>query len=164
MGYINPVLQFGIEAFCRKCQEAGIDGLILPDLPMQEYLDDYKETFERYGLLNIFLITPQTSEARIKEIDGNSRGFIYMVSSASTTGAKAGISDHQMVYFERIKNMKLQNPTLIGFGISNRETFDQACTHASGAIIGSAFINLLNDSKNIESDIIQFIQSVKGIN
>jgi tryptophan synthase alpha chain len=163
MGYINPVLQYGIDAFCKKCAEVGADGLILPDLPMQEYINDYKNTFESHGLLNIFLITPQTSEARIREIDGNSRGFIYMVSSASTTGAKTGISQDQERYFERIKAMKLNNPTLIGFGISNNETFNQACAYASGAIIGSAFINLLNTSKNIEQDITGFIKSVKGI-
>ncbi|NJN26189.1 MAG: tryptophan synthase subunit alpha [Cyclobacteriaceae bacterium] len=162
MGYINPVLQYGIEAFCKKCAEIGIDGVILPDLPMQEYLEGYKNVFEAHGLLNIFLITPQTSDARVREIDGNSRGFIYMVSSASTTGAKAGISSSQLAYFERIKAMKLNNPTLIGFGISDKATFDQASAHASGAIIGSAFIQLLSNTKNMEQDIFGFIQSVKG--
>ncbi len=163
MGYINPVLQYGIEAFCKKCSEVGVDGLILPDLPMQEYIKDYKLIFEEYGLLNIFLITPQTSEVRIREIDGNSKGFIYMVSSASTTGAKTGISSDQVAYFERIKSMKLKNPNLIGFGISNKETFDQACVHASGAIIGSAFIDLLSNTNNMKKDITGFIKSVKGI-
>lgn len=163
MGYINPVLQFGIEAFCEKCAEVGVDGMILPDLPMQEYLDDYKSTFEKYGLHNIFLITPQTSESRVREIDDNSKGFIYMVSSASTTGAKMGISEEQVNYFQRIKEMNLNNPTLIGFGISNKETFDQACTYASGAIIGSAFINVLKNASNLQEDISEFIKSVKGI-
>lgn len=162
MGYINPVLQYGVEAFCKKCAEAGVDGLILPDLPMQEYIDGYKAIFERYGLINIFLITPQTSEARIREIDANSRGFIYMVSSASTTGAKGDISDEQVRYFERIKNMNLKNPTLIGFGISNKDTFDHACAHASGAIIGSAFINLLKNATEPEWEIDTFIKAVKG--
>jgi tryptophan synthase alpha chain len=162
MGYINPVLQYGVAAFCAKCEEIGVDGLILPDLPMQEYLDEYKPIFERHGLLNIFLITPQTSDARIREIDHHSRGFIYMVSSASTTGAKAGISHDQEEYFERIKQMHLANPTLIGFGISNKETFDQACRYAPGAIIGSAFIKVLSESKDVESGITSFIQSVKG--
>lgn len=161
MGYINPVLQFGLEAFCAKCKDVGVDGLILPDLPMQEYLDEYKSTFEAYGLLNIFLITPQTSEDRIREIDKNSKGFIYMVSSASTTGAKAGISHGQEAYFERVNQMKLGNPTLIGFGISNKSTFDRACQYASGAIIGSAFINVLREAKNVKTDIASFIQSVK---
>jgi tryptophan synthase alpha chain len=163
MGYINPVLQFGIEMFCKKCAEVGVDGLILPDLPMQEYLDEYKSTFEKYGLRNIFLITPQTSESRIREIDDNSKGFIYMVSSASTTGAKMDISKEQKDYFQRIQEMNLINPTLIGFGISNRETFDQACTYASGAIIGSAFINVIRNAKNLQQDISAFIKSIKGI-
>ena len=163
MGYINPVLQFGIEAFCEKCAEVGVDGMILPDLPMQEYLDDYKFTFEKYGLHNIFLITPQTSESRVREIDDNSKGFIYMVSSASTTGAKMDISEEQVNYFHRIKEMNLNNSTLIGFGISNKETFDQACTYASGAIIGSAFINVLKNASNFQEDISEFIKSVKGI-
>ena len=163
MGYINPVLQYGLEAFCSKCAEIGVDGLILPDLPMQEYLDQYKATFDRYGLLNIFLITPQTSEARIREIDLHSRGFIYMVSSASTTGAKTNVSSEQEAYFERINNMNLANPTLIGFGISNKETFDRACKFSSGAIIGSAFINVLKESKDLSADITTFIHSVKGI-
>ncbi|MDZ7608405.1 MAG: tryptophan synthase subunit alpha [Cyclobacteriaceae bacterium] len=162
MGYINPVLQYGVEAFCQKCKETGIDGVILPDLPMQEYIDEYKEVFERHGILNIFLITPQTSDQRIHEIDSNSSGFIYMVSSASTTGAKGGISDEQVQYFKRVRAMKLKNPTLIGFGISNNATFNQACEQASGAIIGSAFINLLRNSHDFKRDISTFIKSVKG--
>ena len=163
MGYINPVLQYGIDAFCQRCAEIGIDGFILPDLPMQEYIDEYKTTFEKYGLLNIFLITPQTSEERIREIDDNSRGFIYMVSLAGITGAKGDISEDQINYFKKVKKMNLKNPTLIGFGISNKETFDRACVHASGAIIGSAFINILKNSNNLEKDVSGFIKSVKGI-
>ena len=163
MGYINPVLQYGLEAFCSKCAEVGVDGLILPDLPMQEYMDEYKSHFDSHGLLNIFLITPQTSEARIREIDDNSIGFIYMVSSASTTGAKAAVSDEQIKYFERVKQMELKNPTLIGFGISGRKSFDRACDHASGAIIGSAFIDVLKQGYNLKEDISGFIKSVKGI-
>ncbi len=161
MGYFNPVLQFGVEKFCQKCAEVGIDGLILPDLPMYEYRQFYKQIFQQYGLHNIFLISPQTSEARVREIDENSSGFIYMVSSASITGAKRDISQEQIAYFERINNMQLQNPRLIGFGISNRETFMQATQYASGAIIGSAFINLLTSSMALESDIIQFVKSIK---
>ena len=164
MGYINPVLQFGVEKFCQKCAEVGVAGLILPDLPLQEYLDEYKSTFEKYGLLNIFLITPQTTAERIRKIDENSRGFIYMVSSASTTGAKGDISATQIDYFNRVRKMNLKNPTLIGFGISNLETFDLACKHAHGAIIGSAFINVLKNSRDIHKDIAGFIKSVKGIN
>jgi tryptophan synthase alpha chain len=162
MGYINPVLQYGLEAFCEKCAEVGVDGLILPDLPMQEYLDEYQTMFEAYGIINIFLITPQTSESRIRDIDSNSRGFIYMVSSASTTGAKGGISDDQIQYFERVKAMKLQNPTLIGFGISNHESFEKASHHSAGAIIGSAFINVLKNATDLNQDINAFIKEVKG--
>ena len=162
MGYINPVLQYGLKAFCAKCEEVGVDGLILPDLPMQEYMDEYKSIFDSHGLLNIFLITPQTSDARIREIDHNSKGFIYMVSSASTTGAKVDISQGQERYFERVKNMSLNNPTLIGFGISNKKTFDRACRYASGAIIGSAFIDVLSESHDLVLGINSFIQSVKG--
>ena len=160
MGYINPVLQYGVSRFCQKCEEIGIDGLILPDLPMSEYLEEYKSTFEEHGLKNIFLITPQTSPERIKVIDENTNGFIYMVSSASITGAKNEISTEQINYFERVKNMKLKNPTLIGFGISNKETFDRACQYSSGAIIGSAFINVLNQSNHLSQDIQNFIRSV----
>ena len=161
MGYINPVLQYGLDDFCAKCKEVGVDGLILPDLPMQEYLDEYKSTFEAHGLLNIFLITPQTSNERIKEIDKHSKGFIYMVSSASTTGAKVDISHGQVEYFERVNAMKLNNPTLIGFGISNKPTFDRACQYASGAIIGSAFIDVLSGSKDLKTDVRAFIQAIK---
>lgn len=161
MGYVNPVVQFGLERFCQECARVGIDGLILPDLPMQEYLDEYKQMFDQYGLRNIFLITPQTSEKRIREIDHNSNGFIYMVSSASVTGAKSGISEQQIAYFKRIKAMNLANPQLIGFGISNYETFSMACQYASGAIIGSAFIKLLQQSKHLEKDIKDFIASVR---
>ena len=163
MGYINPVMQFGIENFCKKCQEIGIDGLILPDLPMYEYLSDYKVIFEKYGLRNIFLITPQTSEQRIKEIDQHSNGFIYMVSSASITGAKGEITKDQTEYFERVKALNLKNPTVIGFGISNHATFSTVCKYADGAIIGSAFINLLKESTEpIQKSIQNFINTIKA--
>ena len=164
MGYFNPVLQFGVERFCQKCAEVGIDGLILPDLPMYEYREIYQPVFQQYGLHNIFLISPQTSEARVREIDENSSGFIYMVSSASITGAKKDITPEQISYFERINGMNLRNPRLIGFGISNRETFQLASKYAQGAIIGSAFINLLTNSQDLEGDIIQFVKSIKGNN
>jgi len=160
MGYINPVLQYGFEAFCAKCQEVGIDGLILPDLPMYEYEELYKDVLEKYGLYNVFLITPQTSEERIRKIDELSKGFIYMVSSASTTGAKTGISANQVAYFERVKAIHLKNKLLIGFGISNHETFTKACEYADGAIVGSAFIKLLADDPSSEN-IKQYIQSLK---
>ncbi len=162
MGYMNPVMQFGIEKFCEKCKEVGIDGLILPDLPMHDYLNNYKTLFDSYGLHNIFLITPQTSAARIKEIDEHSAGFIYMVSSASITGAKVGISENQEQYFERINAMGLKNPRLIGFGISSHDTFRTACEYAQGAIIGSAFINLLKGSSDLKEDITRFVKDIKG--
>jgi len=162
MGYINPVLQYGIEAFCEKCREVGIDGVILPDLPLMEYTEFYRDIFDKYDLINIFLITPQTSSERIRAIDHVSRGFIYMVSSSSTTGSRSTISDEQETYFANVKAMNLKNPTLIGFGISGHDTFDRACAHASGAIIGSAFINTLHQSTDLQKDIVGFIHSVKG--
>ncbi len=162
MGYINPIVQYGIETFCEKCSEVGVDGLILPDLPMFEYLETYKPVFDQHGIYNIFLITPQTSEARIREIDENSNGFIYMVSSASTTGAKASISSDQSAYFARVKGMNLKNPTLIGFGISNAETFNKACDNANGAIIGSAFIKAISQEGELKENIEQFIYSIKN--
>ncbi len=146
MGYFNPMMQYGVERFCQKCQEIGIDGLIIPDLPVDVYEENYKPLFEQYGLANIFLITPQTSEARIRFIDSVSDGFIYMVSSASVTGAKGSFGEVQKQYFERIASMNLKNPQIVGFGISNRETFAQATTFAKGAIIGSAFIKFLKEN------------------
>lgn len=160
MGYLNPIIQFGMEEFCEKCKEVGIDGLILPDLPMQQYLDEYKEIFDRYELVNTFLISPQTSEARIRQIDENSDGFIYVVSSHSITGAKTGISEEQIGYFEKVENMKLKNPRLIGFGISDSETFSTASKYSQGAIIGSAFIKVLKNANQLSEDIQQYIQSV----
>ena len=159
MGYINPVLQYGFVEFCRDCKEVGIDGVILPDLPLQEYMEMYQRTFEKYGLYNIFLITPQTSHRRILRINEVSKGFIYMVSSASITGAKQGVSQEQVDYFERIQNMSLSVERLIGFGISNKETFNAVCKYASGAIIGSAFINQLSKDASDEA-IISFIGSI----
>lgn len=145
MGYFNPMLRYGVEAFCQKCEEIGIDGLIIPDLPVDVYHEEYQAIFEKYGLINVFLITPQTSEERIRFIDSVSKGFIYMVSSASVTGAKVGFGQEQRDYFERIAAMKLSNPQIVGFGISNLETFQQAVKTAKGAIIGSAFIKYLTN-------------------
>lgn len=158
MGYFNPVLQYGVEAFCKKCQEIGIDGLILPDLPADVYDEQYKSTFEKYGLINVFLITPQTSDERIRYIDSISDGFIYMVSSASTTGAKTGFGDIQSEYFKRIDAMNLNNPQIVGFGISNNDTFTQATRYAKGAIIGSAFIKHVTQKGT--DDIKSFVDSV----
>lgn len=162
MGYLNPIMQYGMEAFCKKCKEVGVDGLILPDLPMQQFIDDYKGLFEEYGLVNTFLISPQTSEKRIREIDENTNGFIYMVSSHSITGAKAGISDEQIAYFERVKAMNLKNPRLIGFGISDSETFSKASEYSNGAIIGSAFIKTVKDSQNLSGGIQQYLSKIIG--
>ncbi len=159
MGYFNPILQYGVERFCETCKEIGIDGLIIPDLPVDVYNEKYKSIFEKNNLINVFLITPQTSDDRIHFIDSISKGFIYMVSSASVTGSQEGFGDVQTSYFKRIANMKLQNPQIVGFGISNRETFKQATQFAKGAIIGSAFIKFIS-SKGIGS-IDDFIESVK---
>lgn len=157
MGYLNPVIQFGVERFCQKCREVGIDGLILPDLPLSVYQEEYQAVFEQYGLHNILLITPQTSEARIRQIDQASSGFIYMVSSSSTTGAKDKVSDFHEEYFERVNQLELKNPRLIGFGISNHETFANACKYASGAIIGSAFVKVLEEDVSLEERISHFV-------
>ncbi|MFY0608581.1 MAG: tryptophan synthase subunit alpha [Cyclobacteriaceae bacterium] len=161
MGYINPILQYGFEKFCARCNEVGVDGLILPDLPMYEYEEMYAEVLEKYGLYNVFLITPQTSDERIRKIDELSKGFIYMVSSASTTGAKSGISDTQIEYFKRIAAMKLKNRKLIGFGISDNDSFTKACQYADGAIVGSAFIKQLSADKTSAS-IQHFVQNIKS--
>ena len=158
MGYFNPMLQYGVEAFCKKCQEIGVDGLIIPDLPIDVYDEEYKATFEKYGLINVFLITPQTSDERIRYIDSISSGFIYMVSSASTTGAQSGFGVEQTSYFERISDMKLKNPQIVGFGISNNETFAQATKYAKGAIIGSAFVKHMTN-EGIET-IDSFINNI----
>ncbi|GAA3610341.1 tryptophan synthase subunit alpha [Flavivirga amylovorans] len=158
MGYFNPMFQYGVEAFCKKCQEIGIDGLIIPDLPVDVYHEKYQAIFEKYGLINVFLITPQTSDERIRYIDSISDGFIYMVSSASTTGAKVGFGEEQTQYFERIGSMNLKNPQIVGFGISNNQTFTQATQYAKGAIIGSAFLkHVTNQGVN---SIDKFVKSI----
>lgn len=158
MGYFNPMLQYGVEEFCKKCQQVGIDGLIIPDLPVDVYHDNYQSIFEKYGLINVFLITPQTSDERIRYIDSVSNGFIYMVSSASVTGSQSGFGDVQTDYFERIANMNLDNPQIVGFGISNNETFTQATKHAKGAIIGSAFVKHLTNT-GVDS-IDEFVKNI----
>jgi tryptophan synthase alpha chain len=159
MGYFNPILQFGVENFCKKCQEVGIDGLIIPDLPVDVYAEEYKAIFEKYGLLNVFLITPQTSDERINFIDSVSDGFIYMVSSASVTGSQTGFGNTQEEYFKRIAAMDLKNPQIIGFGINNAETFNQATQFAQGAIIGSAFIQHLTEKGT--SHIDAFVKAIR---
>ncbi|TPN84618.1 tryptophan synthase subunit alpha [Aquimarina algicola] len=159
MGYFNPMMQYGIEAFCAKCKEIGIDGLIIPDLPVAEYHEHYQETFEKYGLINVFLITPQTSEERIRFIDSVSNGFIYMVSSASVTGATSGFGNEQESYFERIANMNLKAPQIVGFGIKDAQTFQQSTKTAKGAIIGSAFIKHL--THNGVDSIEDFVKEIR---
>lgn len=162
MGYFNQVMQYGEKAFIERCAEAGIDGLILPDLPLFEFEEYYKDMLEEAGICVSFLITPQTTEARIQKVDELTRGFIYMVSNASITGAKRDISQKQIDYFNRINAMQLNNPRLIGFGISNHETFSTACQYANGAIIGSAFIRMLEKSTNLSADIHEFVAMVRG--
>lgn len=159
MGYFNPMLQYSVEAFCKKCHEIGIDGLIMPDLPLDVYQSDYEAIFKKYGLLNIFLITPQTSDQRIHQIDKASDGFIYMVSSASVTGSKSGFGQEQENYFERVAAMNLKNTQIVGFGIKDAETFKQATKTAKGAIIGSAFIKHL--TANGITKIADFINKIR---
>lgn len=151
MGYLNPILQFGFEAYCQRAASCGIDGLIIPDLPFAEYLENYKPIADRHGLHMIMLITPETSEERIRLIDDQTSGFIYMVSSASVTGARKSFGEQNLAYFKRVNAMGLKNPRLIGFGISNRETFEAACEAAAGAIIGSRFISLLESESSVEA-------------
>ena len=159
MGYFNPMLQYGVEDFCKKCAEIGIDGIIMPDLPLDVFVEEYKTIYDKYNLKNIFLITPQTSEKRIREIDSVSDSFIYMVSSASTTGAKSGFGEEQENYFDRIAGLHLKNPQIVGFGISNEATFKAATAKTKGAIIGSAFIK--NITENGVSSIADFIKKIR---
>jgi tryptophan synthase alpha chain len=160
MGYLNPVLRFGMDKFLEKASETGIDALILPDLPLKEYLFSYKEQFDKAGIYNIMLITPQTSIDRVKLIDKHSGGFIYMVSSASTTGTSKNIFDIHEAYFRNISAMKLEKPRLIGFGIANRANFQQACKNANGAIIGSAFIRAISEPGSLHTNIGNFINGI----
>ncbi|MBO7125870.1 MAG: tryptophan synthase subunit alpha [Bacteroidales bacterium] len=146
MGYLNPVIQYGFENFCKKCVEVGIDGMILPDLPFKDYLEDYKPIADKYDLRIIMLITPETSEERIRFIDEHTDGFIYMVSSAATTGAQKTFDDQKQAYFNRVHAMNLRNPLMIGFGISNKQTLESAQANANGAIIGSKFVQLLDEA------------------
>lgn len=157
MGYVNPVIQYGVENFCRACKEVGVNGTIIPDLPMYEYEELYKPIFEENGLSNIFLVTPQTSEERIRKIDSLSTNFIYLLSSNATTGKNLQVADQAESYFQRIQAMDLDNPFIIGFGIHDKETFSKATTYANGAIIGTAFVKLLAQEDYFEQ-IPKFIQ------
>ena len=147
MGYLNPIMQFGFEAFCQRCRETGIDGVIIPDLPFKDYLADYKPIADKYDLKVIMLITPETSETRIRDIDAHTDGFIYMVSSAAITGAQSDFNAEKQAYFKRINAMNLHHPRMIGFGISNKQTLETAAPHAAGVIIGSKFVSLLEEYK-----------------
>jgi tryptophan synthase alpha chain len=162
MGYLNPVLQYGMEKFVKDASSAGVDGLIIPDMPIYEFEEKYKDMFADANLCNTFLISPTTSADRIHRIDAITNGFIYAVSASSTTGAKTEFADDQIKYFERLKNAKLTNPYLIGFGISNNATFSKASKYSAGAIVGSAFINLLKQSKDHRKDINEFVKNIKG--
>jgi len=150
MGYLNPILHYGIEAFCQSCLESGVSGMIIPDLPFKDYQDIVKPIADKYDLRVIMLITPETSEERIRFIDDNTDGFIYMVSSAAITGAQKSFDDAKQEYFRRINAMNLRNPRMIGFGISNKQTLEAAQNNAAGAIIGSKFVTLLNESQNAD--------------
>lgn len=161
MGYLNPIMQFGFENFCRECAACGIDGVIIPDLPFRDYQEQYRPIAERYDIKVIMLITPETSEERVREIDEHTDGFIYMVSSAATTGAQQDFDEHKRSYFRKIEDMKLRNPLMVGFGISNKATFDAACEHASGAIIGSRFVSLLEEEKDAEQAIVRLQAALK---
>lgn len=161
MGYLNPILQFGFERFCQKCSECGIDGVIIPDLPFKEYQEEFRKTAEQYDIKVIMLITPETSEERVREIDNNTDGFIYMVSSAATTGVQNDFNAAKLEYFSKIDRMQLRNPRMIGFGISNRQTFESACQYSSGGIIGSRFVRLLEEEPTPEAAIQKLISLVR---
>jgi tryptophan synthase alpha chain len=159
MGYLNPVMQYGIEKFCIDAQHAGIDGIILPDLPLHEYETEYKVVFQKHNLHFIFLITPETSEERIRKIDAAGNGFIYAVSSSSITGTEKNLAAQES-YFQRLKEMNLKNKVMVGFGIRDHETFLHACKHSAGAIIGTAYIKAIENSVNIDADTQKFLNSI----
>ncbi len=161
MGYLNPIMQYGFENFCKSCAECGIDGVIIPDLPFSDYQKDYRAVAEEYDVKVIMLITPETSRERIEEIDQNTDGFIYMVSSAATTGAQSDFNASKIAYFNKINAMTLKNPRMIGFGISNKATFEAACENARGGIIGSHFVNLLNQERCAQKAIDKLKESLE---
>ena len=161
MGYMNPVLQYGFEKFCADAAAVGIDGLILPDLPEYEFETEYGAIIKKYNLDFIFLVTPETSEERIKRLDSLSSGFLYAVSSSSTTGSNKKSIDISQ-YLQKLKNLKLKNPVLVGFGISNKQSFDAVCQLADGAIIGSAYIKALENSTDVNAATKTFLSSILG--
>lgn len=161
MGYLNPIMQYGFEKFCASCKETGIDGMIIPDLPFNEYMENYKKIAESYDVRVIMLITPETSEERIRLIDTNTNGFIYMVSSAAITGAQKDFDSKKRDYFKKINAMGLLNPRMVGFGISNKQTFDAACENASGGIIGSKFVSLMEEEQDAEKAIKKLLKDLR---
>ena len=161
MGYLNPIMHYGIEAFCKSCVECGVSGAIIPDLPFKDYQDIVKPIADQYDLRIIMLITPETSEERIRFIDDNTDGFIYMVSSAAITGTQKSFDDEKQAYFKRINDMNLRNPRMIGFGISNKQTLEAAQNNAAGAIIGSKFVTLLNESQNADEALDKLFEALK---
>ncbi len=161
MGYLNPILHYGIDAFCQSCIESGVSGMIIPDLPFKDYQDIVKPIADKYDLRVIMLITPETSEERIRFIDDNTDGFIYMVSSAAITGAQKSFDEAKQEYFRRINAMNLRNPRMIGFGISNKQTLEAAQDNAAGAIIGSKFVTLLNESKDANEALDRLFDALK---
>ena len=161
MGYLNPIMHYGIEAFCKSCVESGVSGAIIPDLPFKDYQDVVKPIADKYDLRIIMLITPETSEERIRFIDDNTDGFIYMVSSAAITGTQKSFDEEKQAYFKRINDMNLRNPRMIGFGISNKQTLEAAQNNAAGAIIGSKFVTLLNESKNADEALDKHFDALK---
>lgn len=162
MGYLNPIMQFGFDNFCAEAQRCGIDGVIIPDLPFEDYLENYKSIAEAHNLHIIMLITPETSDERIRLIDNHTSGFIYMVSTASVTGAKSAFGEDNLTYFRRVNAMQLKNPRMIGFGIFNKATFDASCNNASGAIIGSKFVSLLHSEETIDGAVWKLIDAIKN--
>lgn len=160
MGYLNTVMQYGVENFCQDASEIGIDGVILPDMPLEIYEEQYQDIFEKHELTPIFLISPNTTEERIRKTESLSKGFIYAVSTSSTTGAKQGFSDENEAYFKRIHDMNLKVPVLIGFGISNNKTFTQVCKYQNGGIIGSAFVKAVDGTDKPENRIADFVKAI----
>ncbi len=161
MGYINPVFRYGMENFLEKCNETGIDGTIIPDLPPDVYMESYEPLYVKNDIINVFLVTPQSSDERIKYLDQISKGFIYVVSTAKTTGGVNSFNQSHMDYFRKLDNLKLKSPRLVGFGISDRITFNQACEYSDGAIIGSAFIRSLEGTGSLPENINRFIQTIR---
>lgn len=162
MGYLNPIMQYGFERFCQSCNEVGIDGVIIPDLPFKDYMEEYRAIAQKHDIKVIMLITPETSDERIRFIDDNTDGFVYMVSSAAITGAQTNFNDKKLEYFHRIADMDLRNPRMIGFGISNHQTYRSAADNAAGAIIGSRFVSLLDETHDPDKAIANLLEAIRN--